>query len=96
MAANLFVVSFGMSWGPIVWVLLGETFPNRIRAAALSLAAAAQWAANWLITVSFPGLKDISLGLTYGFYAFCALASFVFVLKWVRETKGMELEEMHS
>ncbi|GMA19806.1 sugar porter family MFS transporter [Arsenicicoccus piscis] len=95
-AANLFVVSFGMSWGPIVWVLLGETFPNRIRAAALSLAAAAQWAANWLITVSFPGLKDISLGLAYGFYAFCALASFVFVLKWVRETKGMELEEMHS
>ncbi len=41
-AANLFVVSFGMSWGPVVWVLLGEMFPNRIRAAALGLAAAGQ------------------------------------------------------
>ena len=46
-AANLFVVAFGMSWGPVVWVLLGEMFPNRIRAAALGLAAAGQWAANW-------------------------------------------------
>ncbi len=53
-AANLFVVAFGMSWGPVVWVLLGEMFPNRIRAAALGLAAAAQWMANWLITVTLP------------------------------------------
>ena len=57
-AANLFVVAFGMSWGPVVWVLLGEMFPNRIRAAALGLAAAGQWAANWLITVTFPGLRE--------------------------------------
>ena len=67
-AANLFVVAFGMSWGPVVWVLLGEMFPNRIRAAALGLAAAAQWVANWLITASFPGLRE-HLGLAYGFYA---------------------------
>src|SRR3954468_721365 len=46
-SANVFVFFFGMSWGPVVWVLLGETFPNRIRAAALSVAAAAQWIANW-------------------------------------------------
>ncbi len=93
-AANLFVVSFGMSWGPIVWVLLGESFPNRIRAAALSLAAGAQWVANWLITVSFPAMKDLSLGIAYGFYALCAILSFIFVWKFVRETKGMELEDM--
>ncbi len=68
-AANLFVVAFGMSWGPMVWVLLGEMFPNRIRAAALGLAAAGQWAANWLITVTFPGLRD-HLGLAYGFYGY--------------------------
>ena len=95
-AANLFVVAFGMSWGPMVWVLLGEKFPNRIRAAALSLAAAAQWVANWVITVSFPSLKDLSLGLAYGFYAVCALLSLVFVWKWVEETKGKELEDMHD
>ena len=94
-AANLFVVAFGMSWGPVVWVLLGEMFPNRIRAAALGLAAAGQWAANWLITVSFPELRN-HLGLAYGFYALCAVLSFVFVSKWVRETKGVSLEDMHA
>jgi SP family sugar:H+ symporter-like MFS transporter len=93
-AANLFVFAFGMSWGPVVWVLLGETFPNRIRAAALSLAAAAQWVANWVISTTFPVLKDAGLGLAYGIYAVCALLSLLFVLRFVRETKGQELEEM--
>jgi hypothetical protein len=54
-AANLFVISFGMSWGPVTWVLLGEMFPHRMRAAALSVAAGGQWVANWLITMTFPG-----------------------------------------
>ncbi|MCV7225195.1 sugar porter family MFS transporter [Mycolicibacterium komossense] len=94
-AANLFVVAFGMSWGPVVWVLLGEMFPNRIRAAALGLAAAGQWAANWLITVTFPGLRE-HLGLAYGFYGLCAILSGIFVWKWVMETKGVSLEDMHS
>ena len=93
-AANLFVVAFGMSWGPVVWVLLGEMFPNRIRAAALGLAAAGQWVANWLITVTFPELRNV-LGAAYGFYAICAVLSFVFVWKWVAETKGKHLEDMH-
>jgi len=93
-AANLFVVAFGMSWGPVVWVLLGEMFPNRIRAAALGLAAAAQWAANWAITVSFPQLRHV-LGVAYGFYALCAVLSFIFVWRWVEETKGKTLEDMH-
>ncbi|HZQ30158.1 MAG TPA: sugar porter family MFS transporter [Mycobacterium sp.] len=94
-AANLFVVAFGMSWGPVVWVLLGEMFPNRIRAAALGLAAAGQWAANWLITVTFPALRDV-LGVAYGFYAVCAFLSLLFVWRWVEETKGKALEDMHQ
>jgi MFS family permease len=94
-AANVFVIAFGMSWGPVVWVLLGEMFPNRIRAAALGLAAAGQWAANWAITVSFPGLRD-HLGLAYGFYGLCAILSFIFVWRWVQETKGVSLEDMHG
>ena len=93
-AANLFVFAFGMSWGPVVWVLLGETFPNQIRAAALSLAAGAQWVANWVISTSFPPLKDAGLGLAYGLYTTFAVLSLLFVLKFVRETKGVELEEM--
>ncbi|BDH56932.1 sugar porter family MFS transporter [Tsukamurella sp. PLM1] len=95
-AANLFVVFFGMSWGPVVWVLLGEMFPNRIRGAALSLAAAGQWAANWLITVSFPELADVSLVFAYAMYATFALLSGLFVSKYVKETKGMSLEDMDS
>jgi MFS transporter, SP family, sugar:H+ symporter len=94
-AANLFVVAFGMSWGPVVWVLLGEMFPNRIRAAALGLAAAGQWVANWLITVSFPELRS-HLGLAYGFYGLCAVLSGLFVWRWVMETKGVSLEDMHG
>jgi SP family sugar:H+ symporter-like MFS transporter len=83
-----------MSWGPVVWVLLGESFPNRIRAAALSVAAAAQWVANWVISTTFPALKDVGLGLAYGIYAACALLSLLFVIRFVRETKGQELEAM--
>ncbi|MEU4578427.1 sugar porter family MFS transporter [Nonomuraea sp. ATR24] len=93
-AANLFVLFFALSWGVVVWVLLGEMFPNRIRAAALGVAAAAQWIANWLITVTFPALAEWNLPLTYAMYALFALLSFVFVLKWVKETKGRRLEEM--
>ena len=84
-----------MSWGPVVWVLLGEMFPNRIRAAALGLAAAGQWAANWLITVTFPGLRE-HLGIAYGFYGLCAVLSGLFVWRWVMETKGVSLEDMHG
>lgn len=95
-AANLFVVSFGMSWGPVTWVLLGEIFPNRMRAAALSLAAAGQWVANWIITVTFPGLKDVSLALAYGLYATFALLSLLFVMRFIKETKGKQLEDMEG
>jgi len=93
-AANVYVFAFGMSWGPVVWVLLGESFPNRIRAAALSLAAGAQWVANWVISTTFPPLKDAGLGLAYGIYTTFAVLSLLFVLKFVRETKGVELEDM--
>lgn len=95
-AANAFVVAFGMSWGPVVWVLLGEKFPNRIRAAALAVAASAQWVANWAITVSFPTLQNMGLGFAYGLYTAFAVLSFFFVWKFVTESNGRELEEMSS
>lgn len=95
-AATGFVVFFGASWGPVVWVLLGEMFPNRIRATALAVAAAAQWFANFLITVSFPALSSFSLVAAYGFYALMAVLSFIFVLRRVPETRGVELEDMRD
>ena len=92
--ANLFVIFFGATWGPIVWVLLGEIFPNRIRGKALGVAAAAQWLANFAITETFPALSGFSLGFTYGLYTLFALLSFVFVFFAVPETKGRSLESM--
>ena len=93
-AANVYVFCFGFSWGPVVWVLLGEMFNNRIRAVALSVAAAAQWIANFVVSATFPLLQHAGLGIAYGLYAAAALASLVFVLKKVTETRGKELEQM--
>ncbi|WP_024611543.1 sugar porter family MFS transporter [Pseudoalteromonas sp. TB64] len=93
--ANLFVVFFGLSWGPVVWVLLGEIFNNRIRGAALAVAASAQWIANFAITMTFPiMLANIGLAGAYGFYAFSALISIFFVVKYIKETRGKTLESM--
>ncbi|MEU4348461.1 sugar porter family MFS transporter [Streptomyces sp. NPDC023838] len=93
-AAHVFVLFFALSWGVVVWVFLGEMFPNRIRAAALGVAASAQWIANWAITASFPSLADWNLSATYVIYTIFAALSIPFVLKYVKETKGKALEEM--
>src|SRR5699024_4919106 len=95
-AANAFVMFFGTTWGPLVWVLLGEVLPNRIRASALALAAAAQRAANWAVAPTFPTLSNIGLTFAYGLYAAFAALSLVFVFLWVPETKDRELEDMDS
>ncbi|MEU5545921.1 sugar porter family MFS transporter [Streptomyces sioyaensis] len=93
-AAHAFVLFFALSWGVVVWVFLGEMFPNKIRAAALGVAASAQWIANWAITASFPSLSDWNLSGTYVIYMIFALLSIPFVLRYVKETKGKALEEM--
>lgn len=94
-AANSYVFFFGVSWGPVMWVLLGEMFQNQFRGAALSVSGFVQWIANFSITMTFPiMLVGIGLGGSYGVYTFFAILSIFFVAKFVTETKGMELEEM--
>lgn len=94
-AANLYIFFFGCSWGPVVWVLLGEMFNNRIRAAALAVAASAQWVANFAVSTTFPPMsRGLGLGASYGIYAAFAAISYFFVRIWVKETKGRELESM--
>lgn len=94
-AANLYVFCFGFSWGPVVWVILGEMFNNKIRAAALSVAAATQWIANFIVSTTFlPLLQSFGLGAAYGLYTIAAAISFFFVLLLLKETKGIELEAM--
>ncbi|NLS09408.1 sugar porter family MFS transporter [Nesterenkonia sp. MY13] len=95
-SANVFVIFFAATWGPFMWVLLGEMFPNRVRAVALGVTAAANWAANFLISMLFPEMAGLSLVFAYGFYAFSAFLSLIFVLRWVPETKGRELEDMQE
>ena len=94
-AAILYVVAFGMSWGPVMWVLLGEMFPNRLRGAALAVCGATNWVANFAVTLTFlPLLKGAGLASAYGLYAAAAAVSLLFVWTAVRETKGKTLEEM--
>jgi len=94
-AANLYVIFFNLSWGPVMWVMLGEMFPNQIRGSGLAVSGFAQWIANAAISVSFPALA-VSPGLskTYFGYAFFAAVSFFFVRAMVNETRGRELEDM--
>lgn len=95
-SASLFVLFFALSWGVVTWVLLGEMFPLRIRAAAMAVATATQWIANWLVTVTFPVLRDWDLSGTYMIYTACAAISFLFVWKCITETKGRTLESMRG
>lgn len=96
-AANLYVFCFNFSWGPVMWIMLGEMFPNQIRGSGLAIAGLAQWLSNFAITLTFPMmLVGIGLGGAYGFYAVCAIISAVFIIKFVHETKGKELEEMQG
>ncbi len=94
-AANLYVVFFNASWGPVMWVMLGEMFPNQIRGSALAVSGFAQWIANALISVSFPSLVvSPGLSITYLGYTLAAAVSFFFVRALVHETRGRELEDM--
>ena len=94
-AANLYVIFFNISWGPIMWVMLGEMFPNQIRGSGLAVAGFFQWIANAAVSVSFPSLI-VSPGLAWAYsgYAFFAVISFFFVRAMVTETRGVELEDM--
>jgi SP family sugar:H+ symporter-like MFS transporter len=94
-AANAYVVCFNMSWGPVMWVMLGEMFPNQIRGSGLAVAGLAQWLTNFAITFTFPiFLAGIGLAAAYSIYAAFALISVFFVIWFVKETKGKELEDM--
>jgi len=94
-AANAYVACFAFSWGPVMWVMLGEMFPNQFRGAALSICGVVQWLTNFLVTMTFPILlESIGLGFSYGIYAGFGLVAYGFVKLFVVETKGRTLEEI--
>ncbi len=99
----VYVASFAMSWGPVVWVLLSEIFPNKIRGRAMALAVAVQWVSNYLVSWTFPMMdKNTHLvetyhhGFAYWIYGLMGLLGMLFVWKFVPETKGKTLEEMEE
>lgn len=99
----LYVASFALSWGPVTWVLLSEIFPNNIRNNALAIAVAAQWTSNYLVSATFPLMKDSTFlketfnnGFAYWIYAFISFLAVLFVIKYIPETKGKKLEDMDT
>jgi SP family xylose:H+ symportor-like MFS transporter len=97
-----YTASFALSWGPVCWVLLAEMFPNSIRG-AMSIAVAAQWIANWIVSLTFPMLNDnvwltglFNHGFSYWIYGVMGILSALFMWKFVPETKGKTLEEMEQ
>ena len=104
----MFIGSFAMSMGPIVWVLLSEIFPNSIRSTAMAIAVAAQWLANYFVSQSFPIVVEsdanrlVADGGTWNnslpYFLFSAFIVFIifFTWKWIPETKGKTLEEMEA
>ena len=97
-----YTAAFAMSWGPVCWVLLAEIFPNSIRG-ALSIAVAAQWIANWIVSLTFPMLNDnvwltntFNHGFSYWIYGIMSILSAIFMWKFVPETKGRTLESIEE
>jgi SP family xylose:H+ symportor-like MFS transporter len=106
LAALLFMLtytaSFAVSWGPVTWVLLSEIFPNKIRG-AMSIAVAAQWIANLVISWTFPMMNDNTWltgrfhhGFAFWIYGIMGILAALFMWKLVPETKGKTLEGMEK
>ena len=92
--ANLFVVFFAATWGPVMWVTLGEIFPNNIRSLALGLSTMVNWIFNFIVTLSFPWVSEnFGLWIMYAIFTIFAVVSFWFVKMKLPELSGRELEE---
>ncbi len=102
-AILVFIGSFALSLGPVVWVLLSEIFPNSIRSVAMSIAVAAQWLFNGIVAYSFPVINGSKLNqvefngaLSYFIFAAMCIATIIFVWKFIPETKGKSLEQIEK
>ncbi|PZN33777.1 MAG: D-xylose transporter XylE [Proteobacteria bacterium] len=102
-AVVVYIAGFALAWGPVVWVLLSEIFPNVIKSKAMALAVAMQWIANLFVSWSFKVLDGNSTlnalfnhGFAYWIYGLMSILAALFVLRFVPETKGRTLESIHE
>jgi SP family xylose:H+ symportor-like MFS transporter len=99
----VYIAGFSLSWGPVVWVMLAEIFPNSIRDKAMAIAVAAQWFMNWVVSVTFnimDGNTALNASFNHGFaywlYGGFSVLAALFVWKFMPESKGMTLEAMQK
>ncbi|WP_165021049.1 D-xylose transporter XylE [Dysgonomonas sp. ZJ279] len=98
-----YTAGFAMSWGPVCWVMLSEIFPNSVRSSVMSIAVAAQWVSNFLVSWTFPIMdknkflvETFNHGFAYWIYGALAVVAALFVWKRLPETKGKTLEDMEN
>lgn len=92
---NLYVFVFNLSWGPVVWIMLGEMFPNQMRGSALAIVGLFHWIANFLVVMTFPLLlRSMGISGVFSVYGGFTLISGIFVFYYLNETKERELEEV--
>ncbi|MGH8298418.1 MAG: sugar porter family MFS transporter [Steroidobacteraceae bacterium] len=99
----VYILGFSFSWGPVVWVMLSEIFPNSIRGTAMSIAVAAQWVMNFIVSTTFPMMdgsttlnSQFNHGFAYWVYGACSVLAALFVMRFVPETKGRPLESIQE
>ncbi len=102
-AVVVYIAGFALSWGPVVWVLLSEIFPNSVKGKAMSIAVAAQWITNFLVSMTFPMMDRSSWlnvmfnhGFAYWLYGAASIIAALFVMRYVPETKGRTLEAIQE
>lgn len=98
-----YTAGFAMSWGPVCWVMLAEIFPNSVRSTVMSIAVAAQWVSNFLVSWTFPMMNkneylvnNFNQGFSYWVYGVMGVLAAIFIWKMVPETKGKTLENMNN
>jgi sugar porter (SP) family MFS transporter len=89
-----YLAAFGFSLGPVVWVLISEIFPNRLRSLAVAIVTFTLWAADFIVSLTFPYLLEHVHGYSFAIYGSMCLLCFLFCLKYLEETKGKTLEEI--
>lgn len=93
----VYVAFFAISLGPVFWVMISEIYPLRIRGFAMAFATALSWLSNMIVSYTFPVVLDkFGIGATFGGYAIITLASLLFCIKLVPETKGLSLESIEN
>jgi MFS transporter, SP family, xylose:H+ symportor len=102
-AVIVYIMGFSFSWGPVVWIMLAEIYPNSIRGKAMSIAVAAQWIMNFIVTLTFPVMDGNSYlndhfnhGFAYWVYGVCSFFAALFIIRYVPETKGRTLESIQE